>query len=122
MGGIPQRLEKQIRKPQRQQVLDGFLAEIMIDPVNPVFRKCSGDGVVDDPARRQIDPERLFKPDARIALGQTAGLQALDRRFEKAWRGRQEYGQPLLRRSHLASERIVAFERGRIERLIAQPV
>src|SRR3546814_4474082 len=30
-AGVPQRLEHQVGESQRQQVLDGFLAEIMVD-------------------------------------------------------------------------------------------
>jgi hypothetical protein len=59
--GVPQRLEQRIAEAQRQQILDGFLAEIMVDPENPLLRKGGGDRVVDLAARRQIVAPAAFR-------------------------------------------------------------
>src|SRR5258708_2640460 len=34
VAAVPDRLENSIRKPKCQNVLDGFLAEVMVDPIN----------------------------------------------------------------------------------------
>ena len=61
MGAVPQRLEQGIGEPQRQQVLDRFLAEIMVDAEGPLLGKGSGDGVVDLAAGGEIAAQRLFQ-------------------------------------------------------------
>ena len=47
MRRVPQRFEQDIGKAQCQQVLDRFLAEIVIDPKGPVLRKRPRDRIVD---------------------------------------------------------------------------
>jgi hypothetical protein len=47
IGRIPDRFEQDIGKAQGEQVLDGFLAEVMIDPVGPVLVEGRGDRIVD---------------------------------------------------------------------------
>jgi hypothetical protein len=37
MGGVPQRLEHDVGKAQRQQVLDGFLAQIVVDAEDAIL-------------------------------------------------------------------------------------
>jgi len=61
MAGVPQRLKQDICKSQGEQVLDGFLAEIMVNSENPVLAKGAGDGIVNVPACVQRDTKRLFK-------------------------------------------------------------
>ena len=95
VGGIPQRLKHDVGKAQRQQVLHGFLAEIVIDAENALFREGLGHGIIDVAARFQISAERLFQPDADLVAGQPAGGEASDRRFKQARRGGQEDRQAL---------------------------
>ncbi len=44
---VPDRLEEEIPETQRQDVLDGFLAEIMVDAEGSLLREAEGDRVVD---------------------------------------------------------------------------
>ncbi len=46
MRAVPQRLEHQIGKPERQQVLHRLLPEIMIDPEDPIFGEARSDRIV----------------------------------------------------------------------------
>ena len=39
MGGVPQGLEREFRKAEREKVLDRLLAEIMVDPERAIFGK-----------------------------------------------------------------------------------
>ena len=47
MRRVPQRLEQDVGEAQREQVLDGFLAQIMIDPEGSVLREGTGHRIVD---------------------------------------------------------------------------
>ena len=90
---VPERLENRVGKPQHQDVLRGFLAEEMIDPVGLLF----GEGIAHDAielARRgEIGAERFFDDDARPAsfagLVQARGFQVLEDRLELVGRDRE---------------------------------
>ena len=73
---VPHRLEQRIAEAQRQDVLDRFLAQIMVDAERPLLGKGGGDRVVDLAARRQIVAERLFEPDPHGVAGQPDRLRA----------------------------------------------
>ncbi len=87
---VPQWLENQIGEAQRQQVLDGFFAQIMVDPENPVLGKSRGHRIVDPARRFQVGPERFFQADPNAVMGQACRLQSRNRLLEQRRRRRQE--------------------------------
>jgi hypothetical protein len=95
MGAVPQRLEQRIGEAQSQQVLDRFLAEIMVDPERALFGKGGGDRVVDLAARFEIRTERLFERQPDRRAGQARGREPVDGRPEQGWCRRQENCQPV---------------------------
>ena len=94
MRAVPQRLEHQIGKPQRQQILHRFLAEIMIDPENPVLGESRGDRVIDLAARSEVESQGLFEREPDIVRGKADCGKASDDRLEQARCGRQKDGEP----------------------------
>jgi hypothetical protein len=103
MGGVPQRLEHDVGKAQRQQVLDGFLAQIVVDAEDAILGEGARDGIVHHLGGGQIDAQRLFQTDAAALIGQTAVDEARDGRLEQAGRGRQEDRQTVLHRADLSA-------------------
>ena len=85
--GIPERLEHDIAKAQRQQVLHRFLAQIMIDAENLLFGEQGANPVVHLLRRRQILAYGLFHRNARIGCDQTGVGKPLGRRGKQR-RGR----------------------------------
>ena len=83
---VPERLENRVGETQDQNVLRGFLAEKVIDPVGLIF----GEGTLHDaiqlPRRGEIGPERFLHNDARPAsfacLVQPGLLQVFEDRLE----------------------------------------
>ena len=63
---VPQRLEYRIAKAQRQQVLQAFFAQIMVDAVNPAFGKMAADSLADGAGGRKIGAQRFFQHDAHL--------------------------------------------------------
>jgi hypothetical protein len=63
---IPERLEQRIGEAEEQDVLDGFLAEVVIDAEDLRLRQVFVQRRVELARRLQIAPERLFDDDARI--------------------------------------------------------
>ena len=61
MRAVPQRLEHRVREPQREQVLDRLLAEIMVDPERALLGKGGSNGIVDLAAGFEVAAERLFE-------------------------------------------------------------
>ena len=79
---VPDRLENAVREPQREHVLDRFLAEVVVDPKDLVFgvpllqdrsQLASGGSVV---------AKRLLDDHARPALALTTGADLVDDRLE----------------------------------------
>jgi hypothetical protein len=122
MRGVPQRLEQDVGEAQRQQVLDGLLAEVMVDPEDPVLGKGGGNRVVDVPARFEIRAERLFQAHAHRVAGEAGLLEPADRRLEQARRCREEDREALFGRADLLRQRGKAVFLRRVERLVVQPV
>ena len=83
-GGIPQRLEHDIAEAQRQQVLDRFLAQIMVDAENLLFGEHRADAVIDLLGRSQVLADRLFHRDPRQRREES--------RFGQPLRGGREQG------------------------------
>ena len=76
IAAVPDRLENPVGKTKYQDVLDGFLAEVMVDPVDLLFFENLADFFVQSPGRFQIRPERLFDNDPPPVLSLFRG-QAL---------------------------------------------
>ena len=79
MIAIPDRLEHPVGKAQHQDVLDGFLAEIVIDPVNLLLVDELEQFSVQRFRRGEISAERLFdhEPPPRAVFSQHAGSTEL---------------------------------------------
>jgi hypothetical protein len=120
MRGVPQRLEHDVGKAQRQKVLHRFLAQIVVDAEDAVFGEGARHGIVDHLGGGQIGAQRLFKADAALLIGQAAVDQTRDGRLEQAGRGGQEDRQTMLHLADLLGQRV---EMGRVigvERLVEQ--
>ena len=91
--GVPQRLEQLVGEAQRQDVLDRFLAQVMVDPEHGVRREDRLDDVVELPGRLEVVPERLLDdhppPLVALGLGQAVLGQLAADLFERLRRNRQ---------------------------------
>ena len=95
---IPDRLEHAVGEAQHQDVLDGFLAEIMVDPVDLVLVDDLQQFAIQCLGRGEIGSERLFDhqpPPRAVVLPEHAGAAkfAADRR--KRVRRRRQIEQPV---------------------------
>ena len=72
----PQRFEHRIGEAQRDQVLDRFLAQIMVDAIDRRFLDHRADFVVDPPRRGEVGADRLFDHQARERRNETLLDQA----------------------------------------------
>ena len=112
---VEQGLEDRVGKPEGEDILDGFLAEIVVDPEDLVFREDASDIPVQRLSRGEIVPEGLLDDDA----GPAAGLPGLhepgfpkfgDQGCEKIRR----YGQveqAVARQARLGLDRFEAFRK-----------
>src|SRR5262249_11030455 len=57
---IPHRLEDSVREPEGKKVLDGLLAEVMVDAISLRFFEDLGNGMIQCDGRSQVVSERLF--------------------------------------------------------------
>ena len=57
---VPDRLEHAVGEAQHQDVLDGFLAEVMIDPVDLLLFDEFQQFIVEGFRRSEVGSERLF--------------------------------------------------------------
>ena len=96
---IPHRLEKRVREAEVEDVLDGFLAEVVIDAEDAVFRKRVVQHRVQLARRLEVPAEWLLDDDACL-LGASGLRQQLDDGGEHAWRNGQ-----VMRRAFRAVER-----------------
>ena len=62
-GGVPERLEKRVAEAQRNQVLDRFLAEVVIDPEGLGFAEDIGERRIGLPRAVEVMPDGLFDHD-----------------------------------------------------------
>ena len=102
---VEQRLEDAVRKPQDQDVLDGFLSEVVVDPVDLPLVEHRGNRVVDRPGAFQIATDWLLDDQAREralrrAVDEARASELFDRGTEQRRRHRQVVhaisGQPAL--------------------------
>ena len=70
---IPERLVNRIGKTEIDQVLDGFLAEVMVDAEDIFFRECALQGLVEVLRALEIRAERLFDDEAMTRAVRFAG-------------------------------------------------
>jgi hypothetical protein len=70
-GGIPQRLEDRVGEAQGEQVLDRFLAEVVVDAEDVPLVDGLGDGFVGAMGRCGVGADRLLDDDAGVAVGQS---------------------------------------------------
>ena len=64
---VPKRCENRVRESQDQDILRGFLAQKMIDPVSLLFREGIADDAIELARRSQIGSERFLDNDASPA-------------------------------------------------------
>jgi hypothetical protein len=104
---VPQGLEDAIGPAEDEDVLDGLLPEVVVDPVDLVLAPRRGHDLVERPRRGQIAPERLLDDDAHPALAalrravQPRLAEPRDQmRVERRWRRHVE--EPVAARAALA--------------------
>jgi len=87
--GLPQRFEQDVGKAHRHQVLHGFLAQIMVDPVNLRFGEMLGQHRIQRTRRDQIASERLFHHDPAPGIGNAVQVQPFGNIAKQAGRDRE---------------------------------
>lgn len=116
VGAVPQRLEHGVREPQGQDVLNGLLAQVVVDPEDLVGREDLVHDLVELLGGDQVVAERLLDdraaPGAVLLVGQTVLLELLDDLGEELRRYRQVEGEVAAR-----ALRLVEFLDGRLQRL-----
>lgn len=86
---VPQRLEDSVRKTQYQNVLDGFLPQIVVDPVYLALGEYSSEQSVQSARRLQIAAERFFDDDPAPSAFPFRYIQSA---FEKTLRDHRIHG------------------------------
>ena len=84
---VPDALEQGVGEAQGQQVLDRFLAEIMVDTIDLGLVEYLADLVVDPDRRGEIAPDRLLQDHPRLGCHDAGGTGALADRAEQVGRG-----------------------------------
>ena len=84
---VPQRLKHHVGKAQRQQVLQRFFAQIMVDAVDLVFLIECAHGGIDFLRRFQVGAQRFFQHHAHFAAVEADVGQVLANRREEFRRG-----------------------------------
>src|SRR5262245_21622756 len=87
---VPQLLEQPVAKTKREQILYGFLSEIVVYSERPLLGERAEHGIVDVVKGREVLTKGLLKPDARLAPGQPNGLKPGDGRLEQGRPGRKQ--------------------------------
>ena len=97
VGAVPDRLEQRVGEAQGQEVLDRFLPEIMVDPVDLRFVEHPADLVVDADRRGEVAADRLFQHDPRLGRDDPGGTGTFADRAEQVGRGGEvEQARPVL--------------------------
>ena len=113
---VPDRLEERVREPEEEQVLDGLLAQVVVDAKDRGLREDPVERGVQGSRARQVVPERLLDHDASALRAPGPG-QTLDDRAEEARRNRQ-----IVRRMLRAAERLAKGDERRRVRVVAVDV
>ena len=90
--GVPQRLEQDIRKADRHQILHRFFTQIMVDAVNLAFVKMLGQCCVQGFGGGQIMTKGLFHHNPRIRARNCMGVQTFGQIAEQGGRDREIKG------------------------------
>ena len=80
---VPDRLEERVGEAEEEDVLDGRLAEEVIDPEDALLREDAQQRAVELAGRSEVAPERLFDDDA-AALGEAGVTDVVDDGREQA--------------------------------------
>src|SRR6266516_176605 len=129
---VPDRFEDPVREPQRQHVLDGLLAEEVVDPEDLLLGEVLGNLLVQLARGGAVVAERLFDEDARPAVRGAALADLLDDRPDHIRRHR-EVVDAVSRGAALVVELIQGFHdlvfpvgvgkvRGDVARTLGEPV
>ena len=104
---VPRRLDEAVAEAQDQQVLNRFLPEIVIDPVDLLLLEVAMDQLVELLRRAQIPAEGFFNHQARPAIvaAMEAGLAEARHRAGKR-RGRHRHVERHIGRRVLAAKRV----------------
>ena len=78
-----------LAKRKRHEVLDRFLAEIVIDAENVSLKEDGADHIVDRRGARAVSADRLLDDDARARSYKPFGAEALRQRTEQVGTGRE---------------------------------
>ncbi len=100
---IPDRLKNTVCQTERQNVLDGLFAEIVVDAVHLRFLEYLLDFAIELACAGQVRPERFFNDDAHkgVLVGgfiQSHGAELVDDDWEQL-RGRGEIEEPVALRA-----------------------
>jgi hypothetical protein len=88
VAAIPDRLEDRVGKPEDEQVLDGLLAQEVVNPKDRVLREVLVKQRVERAGRREVTSEGLLQDDPAAAVQPHPG-KPLDDRGELVGRDRQ---------------------------------
>jgi len=69
---VPQRLEDAVGEPEHEDVLDGLLAEVVVDPVDLLLAEGGREPAAERLRARVVAPERLLDDDPREAARRRA--------------------------------------------------
>ena len=89
---VPQGLEDAVGEPKHQEILDGLLAEIVIDPVDLLLAKDPAEAAIERTRALVVVSERLLDDDAgptSLGARQARGAEVLDDRVVEARRCRE---------------------------------
>ncbi len=115
---VPLGLEQAVGKAQCNEVLHGLLAQIVVDPVDAVFREILRDCVVDPARRLKVVANRLFQHGAS-ALGQPGLGQVFTDGAVHGRRGR-EVGNQLSGVAHYFGQCVIIFDFEKVHMHVAQ--
>ena len=122
---VPDGLEDAVREPQRQHVLDGLLAEVVVDAEDLFLGEGAADPRGDIPCGCEVMPERLLDDQARPALCGAALADGLDdhghrlRRDRKVVHAVAPGATLLVELGQQGGETILALLVGKVERYVA---
>ena len=83
---VPDRLEDAVAEAQDEHVLDGLLAQVMVDPVDLAFVEVLREELVQLPRAGSVASERLFDDQASPAAGRAVLADLHDRGLDDAGR------------------------------------
>ena len=119
MPGVPQRLEQRIAEAQRDEVLHGFLAEVVIDAEGLLFGEAAPERIIDGGGGFEVAPDGLFDHDARPGVVEPVLTQALADRYEDLGTGREiEHADAIGHSLHRSGELVPAAILARIEGVV----